>query len=462
MSTEIQNHKNMFLDTPLGALFAKTATPIIFVMMTNGLFTVVDGWYIGQFVGADAFSAVTMVFPLFMMLIALGTLVSSGFSSVLARLLGAGKRAEGEQAMVSALVLSILICSLLIALFLFFGNDLIEKIANGSKSLAVLGYEYLSLVIFFSPLFFVMAMLADSFRCQGKLGPMTIITLLATTLNILFNYILMVEFEMGVAGSAYGTALAQAGSIVAALLYQYSNTGCLTFRLHRLSGLWQHWGSYLALGAPISLNYIGVSIISGSIIYQLQMWDADTYEISVAAYGIITRVLTFGYMPLLGLTLAQQTIVGNNFGAGNWTRTFQSLKICVAISVIYCGALQLIFVLLPSQIGGIFVDDPLVIAETARLLPALSMLYILFGPLLMVPSFFQSIGDAKRSALLALAKTYLISVPLILLLPNLLGEVGIWYASPLTEVVALLLTLTVLYRTLFSNEGAAHFLKAQG
>lgn len=461
MTLNSQNADNMFLNTPLGALFAKTATPIILVMMTNGLFTVVDGWFIGQFVGADAFSAVTMVFPLFMMLIALGTLVSSGFSSVLARLLGAGKHAEGEQAMVSALTLSILICALLIILFLFFGNDLIVRIANGSKSLAVLGYEYLSLVIFFSPLFFLMAMLADSFRCQGKLGPMTAITLLATALNIVFNYILMVEFEMGVTGSAYGTALAQAGAVVAALLYQYSNTGCLTFRLHKISGLWQNWGKYLSLGAPISLNYIGVSIISASIIYQLQIWDAETYEVSVAAYGIITRVLTFGYMPLLGLTLAQQTIVGNNFGAGNWTRTFQSLKICVAISAIYCGVLQVLFIALPSQIGAIFVDDPLVIAETARLLPALSMLYILFGPLLMFPSFFQSIGDAKRSALLALTKTYLISVPLILFLPEVIGEVGIWYASPVTEVVALILSLVVLYRTLFSPDGATHFLKAR-
>ncbi|MEH6404627.1 MAG: MATE family efflux transporter [Sneathiella sp.] len=462
MASDMQNQQNMFLNTPLGSLFAKTAAPIIFVMMTNGLFTVVDGWYIGQFVGADAFSAVTMVFPLFMMLIALGTLVSSGFSSVLARLLGAGRREEGEQAMVSALLLSILICALLIILFLLFGNDLIEMIANGSKSLSVLGYEYLSLVIFFSPLFFLAAMLADSFRCQGKLIPMTIITLLSTVLNILFNYILMVEFEMGVAGSAYGTALAQAGSIVAALLYQYSNTGCLTFKLHSFSGLWQNWGKYLALGAPISLNYIGVSIISGSVIYQLQIWDEDTYEISVAAYGIITRVLTFGYMPLLGLTLAQQTIVGNNFGAGNWLRTFKSLKICVAISAVYCGILQIFFILLPSQIGGIFVDDPLVIAETARLLPKLSMLYILFGPLLMFPSFFQSIGDAKRSALLGLTKTYLISVPLILLLPQFVGEVGIWYASPVTEVIALLLTLAVLYRTLFSTDRATRFLKAQG
>lgn len=439
--------ENMFLTTPLGSLFLKTAAPIILVMLTNGLFTVVDGWFIGQFIGSDALSAVTMVFPLFMMLVALGTLVSSGFSSVLARYLGAGNRDSGEESLVSALALSAVICALLILSYVLFGEMLILKIANGSTTLAILGNEYLSLVIYFSALFFIMSLLADSFRCQGKLGPMTIITLLATLLNILFNYLLIVVFQMGVAGTAYGTALAQGGAILAALLYQYSDNGCLKFRLRRLSGIWHNWGNYLILGAPTSLSYVGVSIISGSIIYQLQIWDAETYEVSVAAYGIITRLLTFGYMPLLGLTLALQAIVGNNFGAKKWDRTVQSLKICVVISTLYCAVLQVVFYTLPGSIAGIFVDNPEIIAETARILPPMSMLYILFGPLLMFPSFFQAIGDAKRSAILGLTKIYLISAPLILLLPYAIGETGIWYAGPLAEFIALAITFWVLLKT---------------
>lgn len=460
MENTAKLQENLYLTTPLGSLFLKTATPIIFVMLTNGFFTVVDGWFIGQFIGPDALSAVTMVFPLFMMLIALGTLVSSGFSSVLARYLGAGNRDLGEESMVSALVLSAVICAILIFSYVVFGEMLILKIANGSTTLAHLGSEYLSLVIYFSALFFIMSLLADSFRCQGKLGPMTIITLLATLLNILFNYLLIVVFQMGVAGTAYGTALAQGGAILAALLYQYSDTGCLRFRLKRLSGIWHNWGNYLTLGAPTSLGYVGVSVISGSIIYQLQVWNGDTYDVSVAAYGIVTRLLTFGYMPLLGLTLAQQAIVGNNFGAKNWDRTVQSLKICIVISVIYCAVLQVVYYALPGPIAAIFVDNPEIIAETARILPPMSMLYILFGPLMMFPSFFQAIGDAKRSAILGLTKIYLISAPLILFLPNVIGEIGIWYAGPLTEVFALALTMWVLMQT-WQSGGMSRYLEVR-
>lgn len=454
--------ENMYLDTPLGILFLKTATPIILIMMTNGLFTVIDGWFVGMFVGADALSAVTMVFPLFMILIALGTLVSTGFASVFARMLGAGKYEGGAEAMSSALVLSAVICIVLITFFALFGERLVLEIANGSAPLAEMGHTYISLTILFSPLFFLLSLLSDSYRCQGKLGPMTLFTVLATLLNGFFNYLLIVEYNMGVAGSAYGTALAQVCAGILSLGYMYSSSGVLKFKLKKLSGLFAHWKEYLALGAPSSLSYVGVSAISGCVVYQLQVWDAATYETSVASYGIVNRLFTFGYMPLLGLTLAQQAIVGNNFGAGNWERVVGSLKITLLISFIYCLVLQVTFILYAGPLSGIFVDNDAIVEETIRILPPLAALYMVFGPLLMFPSFFQSIGDAKRAGLLGLSKIYLFSVPLILFLPLAIGEIGIWYASPLTEVLALMLTGYVIWRSrLFSKEAGEMFLPVQ-
>ncbi|OUR78508.1 hypothetical protein A9Q83_07735 [Alphaproteobacteria bacterium 46_93_T64] len=452
---------NMFLDTPLGPLFAKTAVPIIIVMLTNGLYTVVDGWFIGRFVGPEALSAVTMVFPLYMMLIALGTLVSSGFSSVLARALGAGRREYGEELLVSAIALSAVVCISVMLLFSLVGDDIVALIANGSDPLAAMGYEYLAITFNYSALFFLSALLSDSLRSQGKVLFMAAVSLLANVLNMIFNYFMIVELDFGVAGSAYGTALAQTGAILAVVLYQYTNKTVLRTRFTSVKRLIVGWKEYLVLGAPISLTYIGVSASTASTIYQLQVWNADSYETTVAAYGIIMRIMTFGYMPLLGMTLAQQSIVGNNFGAKNWDRTYKSLKITTAIAAIYCLTLQVAFILFPGQIAGIFVDNPIVISETIRILPITAMLYFLFGPLLMFPSFFQSIGDAGRAALLGLSKIYLITIPLILFLPSLMGEVGIWYAGPLTEITALILTIIVLLHVKRKNNSLVGFLAAR-
>ncbi|WP_169566584.1 MATE family efflux transporter [Sneathiella limimaris] len=453
--------KNAYLTASLPSLFLKTAAPIILVTFTNGLYTVVDGWFIGRYVGPDALSAVTMVFPLFMMIIALGTLVSSGFASVFSRYFGAGKKELGEQSMLSALLLSFFICLILILLYQAWGFQLVQAIANGIDPLAEMGDIYLSLTIAYSPLFFLVALLSDSLRCQGKVGMMALISILANVFNITCNYILIVGLDMGVAGSAYGTALAQGGASLICLIYFYTRKDTARFRFTGFKNLTLNWGQFLALGAPISLTYVGVSIITGANIYQIQQWHTGEYEVSVAAYGIVTRLLTFGYMPLLGLTLAQQAIVGNNYGAGLWDRTYSCLRLTVTIAFVYCATLQILFMVFPSEIAGIFVQDPAVIAETNRILSLFAILYVLFGPLLMFPGFFQAIGDAPKAATLSLTKIYLISLPMIMGLPHLMGEVGIWYAAPVTEAAALIVTLIVVSRVVRHQQGLRGWMQAR-
>ena len=445
---ESNSNNNFFLQASLGQLFAKTAAPIILLMLTNGLYTVVDGWFIGRFVGADALSAVTMVFPLFMVVVALATLVSGGFSSICARYLGAGEKDLAEKSLVSAIMLALVTCGILTGLYLWIGYDLTLMITDGSVYLAEMGDLYISLTVYYSVFFFVVAILSDALRCQGFLGFMALNTIIVNVLNGICNYILITEFNMGVAGTAYGTAIAQALAIILAVIYTLRKSGAMRYIMPRFGFLTLNWRHYLELGAPTSLTYIGVSAISGSVIYQLQVWNADTYAVSAAAYGIINRLFTFGYMPILGMTLAQQTIVGNNYGAGKMDRAFGSLKIGVTISLIYCLIIQASFSFFAEEIAALFVDDPAVISETARIMPILLGLYALFGPLLMISSFFQAVGDAGRAALLSLTRVYLMSIPLILFLPNLMGEVGIWYASPLTEFFGAILTIAVLWWTL--------------
>jgi len=446
---ESNSSNNFFLQASLGQLFAKTAAPIIFLMLTNGLYTVVDGWFIGRFVGADALSAVTMVFPLFMVVVALATLVSGGFSSICARYLGAGEKDMAEKSLTSAIMLALLICGFLTVLYLWVGYDLTLMIADGSVYLADIGDLYISLTVYYSVLFFVVAILSDSLRCQGYLGFMALTTIIVNVLNGVCNYILITKFNMGVAGTAYGTAIAQGLAIILVIIYTYRKTGSMKYRLPKPGFLTFNWRHFLELGAPTSLTYIGVSALSGSVIYQLQVWYSDTYAVSAAAYGIINRLFTFGFMPVLGMTLAQQTIVGNNYGAGLMDRAFGSLKIGVTIAFVYCVIIQVSFSFFAKEIASLFVDDPKVISETVRFMPIMMGCYFLFGPLFMISTFFQAIGDAGRAALISLTRVYLISIPLIHILPYLINDkMGLWYAAPLTEFLGALLTVAVLWWTL--------------
>ena len=437
---------NFFLTGSLPSVFLKTAAPIIFMMLVNGSFALVDAYFLGKYVGAEALTAVTSVFPAFMILVALSSLVSNGFSSVMARLLGANKIEEAKNAFAQAITLSILVCMVLIVLFIIAGDQLILFVNNGSTNLAVMSYDYLSLLIFCSPLLFILTVNSDSLRCEGKMAFMAVIPLLSVLLNALFNYIFIAELEFGVAGSVYGTLLAQALSLFAVYLFRRYTTNALNISVAHFTTQRTLWSNFLALGTPVSLTYIGVALVSASILYNLQIWGSSNYGTTVAAYGIITRLTTFFFLPLLGMSMAFQTILGNNIGAQEWLRSNSAIKIAMIMALSYCLLCQLVIFVFKGQLGFVFVESHSVNAEVSRILPIMTTTLFLMGPLMMIGVVFQAMGDAKRAAILRLSKIYLFTLPLIFILPIEIDELGIWLAGPSSEVLALLLTIGVLYQ----------------
>lgn len=436
---------NAFLAGSLGAIYVRTALPIIMVMGMNGLLAVVDALFLGHFVGPEALAAVTLMFPLYMLVVALATLVSSGMSSILARHLGGQQFAEARQVFAGAHGLALAVSAVLVVLFLLFGSTVTRLASGGDADLAAMGLTYLRITVLASPLIFVLSVNSDALRNEGRVGFMAAMSLLVSLANIGFNYILIAQLGLGVAGSALGTALAQA--LAFAIILTFRLRGETELRPGALTGraLGARWGRIMALGAPQSLGFIGLALSSAAVMLMLQVINSANYADTVSAYGIITRVMTFAYLPLLGLSYAMQTVTGNNHGAGLFDRSNGSLRVGVATAFVYCGVLQVVMMTVPGPIGGLFVSDRLVIAEVARILPIVVLAYCVAGPLMMIASHFQAIGDARRAALLSLSRPYLFGIPLTLALPSLLGEPGIWQAGPVGEGMWLLLTALVLF-----------------
>lgn len=437
---------NTFTQGPLGSIYLKTALPIIFVMGMNGLLAVADALFLGHFVGPDALAAVTLMFPIYMLIVALSTLVSSGMSSMLARHLGAARLNDARAVFAGAHGLALILGGVLMVLFGIFGASFSLLAAGGSEGLAEMGLIYLRITVFCSPLLFVLAVNSDALRNEGRVGFMAAMSLLVSLANILFNYLLIAVFELGVAGSAYGTAAAQALAFAIILAFRLLGRTELRPDALRIYPLTTSWGRMLALGAPQSLNFLGLALGTAVIMGSLQWVGRPGYADTVTAYGIITRVITFAFLPLLGLSHAMQTITGNNYGAALWDRSNASLITALWAAFVYCLVVQITVMALPRQIASSFVDDPAVIAEVVRILPIMTCVFFLMGPLMMIGSYFQAIGHAGRAALLGLTKPYLFAIPLTLLLPLWMGEPGIWIAGPLAEVMLLGLTILVLFR----------------
>ena len=438
---------NAFTTGPLGLTYVKTALPIIFVMGMSGLLSVADALFLGHYVGPDALAAVTLMFPIYMLIVALSTLVANGMSSLLARALGAGDMEKAHAVFAGAHGLALVIGALLIGAFLILGQTVTLLLSGGSDTLAQMGLVYLRITVFFSPLLFVLSVNSDALRNEGRVGFMAAMSLLVSLANIGFNYLLIAVFEMGVAGSAYGTAAAQALALAIIVAFRVFGTTSLRPSVLLHNSICRGWGRILALGAPQSLNFIGIALGSTAIITALQWVGRPGYPDTITAYGIITRVLTFTFLPQLGLSFAMQTITGNNFGAALWHRSDTSLRIAVCTAFVYGVMVQITLMSLPRQIASAFVNDAAVIEQVVRILPIMTCVFFLSGPLMMISAYFQAIGSAAKAAILGLSKAYIFAIPLTFLLPLWQGETGIWFAGPMADVLLLCLTLTVLWKT---------------
>lgn len=433
-----------FTEDPIAKVLLRTALLIVFLTSINGLLTVVDAVLLGAFVGPEALAAVTLMFPVSMLLLALSAMVSSGMSSIMARQIGASHLSEAQATFAGAHGLSVLICFILGLAFLASSQPVIDAV-TADPALAAMGRQFLTISVLTSPIMFLVSVHSDALRVEGRIGFMALAGLLVSLGNIAFNTLLIAGFGLGVAGSAWGTAVAQGVALVVMLVFRLAGNARLPVPMPDRNW-WAGWMEILALGAPRSLSFLGIALGAAATIASVGLHVASGRDEIIAAYGAVTRMMTFAYLPLLGLSLAMQAVVGNNYGAGHKERAVAALRLSLLLALSYCGSVEVTLLASGGTLGGLFVSDTAVVREVGRILPFYAAFYITLGPMMMIAGYLQSIGDAKRSALLSVARIYLFAIPLTFTLPLFMGETGIWAALPVADLMLVLTTIVILSR----------------
>ncbi len=444
MSTN--THTNPYLEGSVPKVFFKTAFPIILIMLVNGLYTVIDAIFVGIYAGADALTAVTLTFPIFMLMVAVSSMVGAGMASLVARFLGANNLDDAKATFLSAHILAVVISATLAIIFTIIGPYILNKVAGGDETLAAIGYSYISILIYGSALMLLLSVQGDALRSEGRAGTMALLGVVSTLFNMVFNYLFIAQMGLGAAGSAIGTICAQVISFGFVIWLRRSGRTRLTMGLPKAGERTFLWGRIITLGLPPSLGFGGIALTSAMVIAVVRIWGGDNYPDTIAAYGIITRIMTFAFLPMLALNLAAQSMAGNNYGAGAFERSNQTVTIAVTGVVIYAAIFQIVLSTIPGAIGRLFVSDPAVVAEVERIMPIFTAAMVLGAPMMVLSGYYQALGIAWAAGILSLAKPYIISVALILLMPFIWGEVGIWYSIPAGDVLMLAVAALVLSR----------------
>ncbi|MDM8343806.1 MATE family efflux transporter [Pseudochrobactrum sp. sp1633] len=447
---------NPFLTVPIGRLFLLNALPMTVVMSMGGVLNIVDGVFVGHFIGSDALAAVSLAFPVAMVLSALSTLTGGGMSSLMARHLGAGDRITAGRVFAETHGLVLAISVGLVVLWEVVGTTLIGSMAAGNSKIAELAQDYLRIIILGAPVQLMLGIHADALRSEGQAGLIATLSVLINLFNIGANWLGIVVLGLGVSGSALGTVAAQALGLVLVLGVRRYSKRLLPLSVLRTQSWLGAWLEIIRLGLPLCLSFIGIAVVASTVMLFLRLHAGAEYGALVAAYGVVTRLLSFAFLPQMAIALATQSITGNNVGAGRNDRALATLRLAMSVAFLWCMSVALIGTVAGTTLGSWFSYDPAVIDAVTEILRPMMLLYVSSGPILVLALYFQSLGQSGRTAALTLVKPWLLTPLFILTLSAGFGVRGIWIAFPLAEAIMLIIAVLIA-RNVLSTTGTQAF-----
>ncbi len=437
------NHKTAFLGTDrIFPLLLKLGIPAAVGMIVNALYNIVDTIFVGQGVGHLAIAALSIVFPLQMIVSSLAQAIGVGASSIVSRKLGEKRPEIAAKTIGTAYAAVAAVTAVLVVLVMVFTRPILGFF-GATETIMPYALEYTSVVApgFF---FFALSMTASNLvRAEGNARASMIGMMIGALTNCALDPLFIFGFRMGVAGAALATVASQA--IACAYFLFLYRSGRTHVKLERADFAVR--ADILAesalLGAPAFMQAAGMSILALIINNSLGFYGGDE---AIAIYGMNQRVVMLVIFPILGIVQGFQPIVGYNYGARSYGRVRSALKTGLATAGAIALFLYAILMLFPAACVSMFINDERLIAATASVLRVM-VLFIPFAAVqILSANYFQAVGKKTPSLILGLSRQFLLLIPLVAVLPRFFGTMGIWAAFPTADFLSTILTVALLIK----------------
>ncbi len=437
-------HDNPYLNSGITKTFVSAALPIIMFMTAHGLYGVVDAYFLGKYIGAKALSAVTLTFPVQALIFAISNLFAKGMASIVARKIGEGDIDRARDIFVSSNYISLFVFLLFSVVYFLVDDYFLVLVVGPSPELYQLSSEYISILVFFSPIIGLLILNNDALRSEGRVRFMSLAMIGSALLNIVFDYVFIAEFGWGVSASAYATVLAYAIPLFLVVVYRLKGNSIFTYQIARTRDLNSNFVNIVSLGFPVFMAHLGVALCVGVVNYSIKTIGGSEFSDLVAAYGVVARLMTFVMFPLIGMTIAFQSILGNNFGAKETERSNKIISVGLLVSFLYCTTVELVVVVWSFfGLGDVFVDDEIVSRNMEIISRYVFFGFFAVGPVAILAAKFQALGSVGKAFLLGPSKSLFVVVPLVLLFSSLRGIDGLWLAIPVSDLIVTIMAFVV-------------------
>ena len=433
---------------PIGKLLVKQAVPASIGILVMSLNILVDSIFVGNWIGSIAIAAINVVLPVSFFIGALGLAIGIGGSSIVSRALGAEDREKALKTFGNQITLTLLVTVSMVVVGLYFVDSLIPAF-GGKGAIFEPAKIYYIIVLYGIPLLALCMMGNTVIRAEGKPKFAMIAMIIPSVGNLLMDYIFIYLLDWGMHGAAWATTI---GYFLCCAYVAY-------FFLSKNSELKLNW-SHFGLNKPIlkeigSLGFVTLSRQAVvSIIYLLMnnILFGLGGEAMVAVYAIIGRMLMFALFPVFGVTQGFLPIAGYNYGAQKFGRVKESIYTAIKYASILATMVFFGLMIFPEEIAGLFLSNRPDLSEmelttNAFVLehtPAAMRWVFAATPIIALQligaAYFQAIGKAIPALLLTLLRQGFFFIPLILILPNILGELGVWISFPIADVLATIVT----------------------
>lgn len=430
----------------IGRLFLKFVLPATIGMIVVGIQGIIDGFFIGNAVGSQGLAAVTLALPTLVIMIAAGHVIGIGTASLVALSLGRGDRMEALRLMHNAIPL-IMLAGIALAAFGMLLSDSFLRLLGASGPAFAMANSYIK-VLFAGSIFLLLTVALDPLvRNDGRPNYSMIAMVLGIIINFGLDYLFIIRMQMGVTGAAMATVIAF--SVSGILLFIYLISGQARLKL-KLRSMRLEPGIALGIiraGLPSLAMQLANFILLFANNYMLLRYGS---ELAVSGYAIIGYTFSIFSLLVEGIAIGAQPIIGFNYGTRNYHRVAKTLKISI-VSCLGIGAIGFLLVsFFPEQLIYIFNhDNPELMAITRNGMEIVAFSFLAEGTVVLSSIYFQSISRVRSALFIQIGKVFLFLLPLLWILPSLVGLDGVWLATPAADFLMLFVVLG-LFRREFS------------
>ncbi|MGN0135715.1 MATE family efflux transporter [Anaerotignum sp.] len=445
-----ETKQNILGTEPIGRLLLKFSIPTALTLMVNCLYNIVDQIFIGHAAGIAGIAATNVAFPISTIAASLALLIGDGCAANISLHLGRKEQEEADRAFANGVVL-LFGTGILLA---FFGRLFAEKLViffGASPGVAAESVRYMSIILLGQPFGMCNMAFTAIIRADGNPQYMMRSMMIGAVLNVILDPIFIFGFHWGITGAALATIIGQivSGCIALAYLPRFQH-----FRLKkenlRLRG--KTVRDIVQLGFPSFCTQTATAatqIVMNNLMRHYGAMTIYGSDIALSCYGLMMKIYQIAHAMFVGLASGTQPINGYNFGAKQFERVKQTIKMGAKASIIISVVWFCVFRFGGGFLAALFVEEEPLYQEFAVHCFRLYMLgFFVYGLPNVTSSFFQAIGSPAKALTVSLSRQVFFLIPLALLLSSRFGLDGALGAAPIADGLTFLLAVALLGKEL--------------